>query len=398
MSPPLDAPLETAFAHVPNLILACDLLPNGGWEDPIPAFRRSAAAVGHIHTDLDADAVSRDLPLEKAAGRDRRWALALEAFRLSRGGAPILESPQELEVAGVIIPATRDTGRALRIRYVPPGMPPIPRVSLKQLHDDPSLARQFAGKVVFAGVTSQTGARDRWVTPYSAIPVPGLEINANAFETLAQQRFLTDAPSWAVLLLAVSLAAAAGLTFRYLAGWPANLVAFAILFVAHTTPYVFFTRGVVFPFAPPVSAAWLTLIAAAVWQHWIVRGRLDRSEAERVRYQHAMQFVTHEMRTPLTAIQGSSELMERYTMSEERRKQIAQLIHSESKRLGRMIEIFLNVERLSAGRCRTQAREFHRAGTGGRHASNGCGRWPSVSRSTSRWELFRMRRSKAIAS
>jgi signal transduction histidine kinase len=354
-----DAPLEAAFARVHNLVLACDLLPDGkGWDDPIPAFRRRAAAVGHVHTDLDADAVSRDLPLEKAAGRDRRWALVLEAFRLSRAASPILESPQELEVAGVRIPAARDTGRALRIRYVPPGMPPIPRVSLKQLHDDPSLARQFAGKVVFAGVTAQTGARDRWVTPYSAIPVPGLEINANAFETLAQQRFLTDAPAWAVLLLSVALAAAAGLTFRYLAGWPANLVAAAILLTAHGAPYVFFTRGVVLPFTPPVAAAWLTLIAAALWQHWIMRGRLDRSEAERVRYQHAMQFVTHEMRTPLTAIQGSSELMERYSMSEERRKQIAQTIHSESKRLGRMIEIFLNVERLSAGDAELKRESF----------------------------------------
>ena len=36
-------------------------------------------------------------------------------------------------------------------------------------------------------------------------------------------------------------------------------------------------------------------------------------------------------------------------MNEEKRKQIAQLINSESKRLARMVEIFLNVERLSAG-------------------------------------------------
>ena len=54
-----------------------------------------------------------------------------------------------------------------------------------------------------------------------------------------------------------------------------------------------------------------------------MRGRLDRSEAERVRYQHAMQFVTHEMRTPLTAIRGSSEPMSAIPRR-ERRKQIAQ--------------------------------------------------------------------------
>ena len=36
-----------------------------------------------------------------------------------------------------------------------------------------------------------------------------------------------------------------------------------------------------------------------------------------------MHFVTHEMRTPLSAIQGSSELISRYALTEEKRKQIA---------------------------------------------------------------------------
>src|SRR2546428_9409350 len=76
------------------------------------------------------------------------------------------------------------------------------------------------------------------------------------------------------------------------------------------------------------------------------------------RYQDGMHFVTHEMRTPLTAIQGSSELIGRYTMTEEKRKQMAQLINSESKRLGRMIEIFLSVERLSAGQMELKREQF----------------------------------------
>ena len=64
-----------------------------------------------------------------------------------------------------------------------------------------------------------------------------------------------------------------------------------------------------------------------------------------------MQFVTHEMRTPLTAIQGSSELIGRYaSMPEAKRKQMADLINSESKRLARMIETFLSVERCRRGR------------------------------------------------
>jgi signal transduction histidine kinase len=85
---------------------------------------------------------------------------------------------------------------------------------------------------------------------------------------------------------------------------------------------------------------------------------LRRSEAQTARYQQAVHFVTHEMRTPLTAIQGSSELMTRYNLGEEKRKQIADLINSESKRLARMIETFLNVERLSAGELELKQETF----------------------------------------
>src|SRR6185295_6092555 len=94
---------------------------------------------------------------------------------------------------------------------------------------------------------------------------------------------------------------------------------------------------------------WLGTSAAAGYYHLVVRRNLRIEQASRERYQQAMHFVTHEMRTPLSAIQGSSELISRYALTDEKRKQIADLINSESKRLARMVEIFLNVERLTAG-------------------------------------------------
>jgi signal transduction histidine kinase len=360
-NPEADRRLAAAFRSARNLVLSCDLIRDGGaWQEPLPEFRESAAAVGHVHAQPDElDSVSRHLPLEKATARDRRWALALEAFRVSRG-AEILESPRDLQVGGVTIPSRRAEGRVMRIRYVPPSMPPIPRVSLKELLDDPAQAARFAGKAVFVGMTAQTEVRDRLFTPYSGggAPMPGVEIHAQAFETMAHGLFLTDAPAWWVLMGAALLVTAAGLAFALAPGWQANALAVLILAAAHMTPYFFFTRRSVFSFATPVSAAWFSVMAAAAYQHLVVRRSLRKAEAERARYQQAMHFVTHEMRTPLTAIQGSSELISRYAMTEEKRKQIAQLINSESKRLGRMIEMFLNVERLSAGEIELKKESF----------------------------------------
>ena len=89
-----------------------------------------------------------------------------------------------------------------------------------------------------------------------------------------------------------------------------------------------------------------------------MRRLLARSEVEKGRYQQAIRFVTHEMRTPLTAIQGSSELMGRYNLPEDKRKQIAGMIHSESRRLARMIQTFLDVEKLSEGQMELKKERF----------------------------------------
>jgi signal transduction histidine kinase len=356
-----DDNLEEAFRNTPNLILPSELLADGQrWSDPLPRFRRYAAAIGQVHAQLNQfDAISREIPLEKATARERRWALSLEAFRVSRN-ATITESPEDLQVGDVTIPASRARGRVMRIRYTAPGMQGIPRVSLKELADNPAKAELFRGKVVFAGVTEQTAVQDRWMTPLSnSVMMPGIEMHASAFETIAQKLFLVDAPLSMVLLVCLLFVTAAGVVFAYLDSWRANVAALAILLAAHLFPYFLFTRNIVFPYTPGAVAAWLAIISAAAWQHLVVRRRLVQSETARTRYQQAMQFVTHEMKTPLTAIQGSSELIGRYAMTDEKRKQMAELINTESKRLAQMIETFLSVERLSAGQMELKHEPFN---------------------------------------
>jgi signal transduction histidine kinase len=176
---------------------------------------------------------------------------------------------------------------------------------------------------------------------------------------MAQGLFLTDVADLWVLLFSLGVAAAIGLSFRYLPGWQAYAGGALALAAAHVTPYLFFAYGRVFSFATPFSAAWLTFLAAAAFYHLVVRRNWHIEQAARTRYQQAMHFVTHEMRTPLSAIQGSSELISRYALTEEKRQQIARLINSESKRLARMVEVFLNVERLSAGEMELKHEPIH---------------------------------------
>ncbi|HEY2016077.1 MAG TPA: CHASE2 domain-containing protein [Bryobacteraceae bacterium] len=359
-----DPDLAQALCSTPNLVLSAELVREGQpWEYPIKAFKDCATAIGHVHARPDpGDSRTRAIPLVKRAGHDQLKAISLQAFALSRG-EPIVtfSSSSDVEVGKTIIPipGTRFSRisagevnelRPMRVRFLPPGMPPIPQVSLKALLDHPERAREFTGKVVFVGSTATTLPGDRLLTPSSPqVPITGIEIHAEAFETMAQGLFLTDVADIWVVLFSLLVAAAMGLAFGYLPGWRAYVTATSILVAAQVIPYFFFTHRYVFSFATAASVAWLEFMAAAAYYHLVVRRNWLVEQSARTRYQQAMHFVTHEMRTPLSAIQGSSELISRYSLNEEKRKQIAQVINSESKRLAKMVEIFLNVERLSAG-------------------------------------------------
>jgi signal transduction histidine kinase len=345
--PAVDSELADALRACPKLVLSSQIA-GDTWEDPLPPFRSAARAVGHVHVWPGGDAVVRHIALARVAGHDRRWAISLEAFRLSRD-ADIVETygQSQLQVGSTTIPAEGDA-RIIRLRFPPPGSQPR-AISLRDLLADHSLASKFAGKVVFAGVTAQT-EHDRLFSPYSnGIPTSGIEINADAFETIAHGEFIRDVPAILVVLFAAALVAAAGAAFRFVPGWAAYGVGALIIAAGSAAPYLAFTQSRVFSFTTSASAAWFGVISSAAYYHLVTRRNLRRSEAQKQRYQQAMHFVTHEMRTPLSAIQGSSELISRFALTEEKRKQIALLINSESKRLARMVEIFLNVERLSAG-------------------------------------------------
>ena len=357
VDPDLDSRLEAALRGTKNLVLPCQLV-GTRWEDPAARFKPLAAALGHVHSETPdrVDGVSRQLSLERAASGQRRWALALEAFRTARD-AQIVESPEDVEVGALRIPAPRATvdgvlERPLYIRYRRAG--DIPTVSVLDIANQRDVLK---GKTVFLGVTALSAANDRLVNPYQE-SVPGVEVHAHAYETLEAGDFLQPVSDTAVLLLCIGLAAAAGLLFGFLSGWPAYAAAAVLIAIAHWMPGLFFARGAVLPYVAPVAVAWLATAGAATYQHFFVRRQLLRSESEKSRYQQAIHWAAHEMRTPLTAIQGSSEIMARYNLPEAKQHQLSEMINSESKRLARIIQTFLDVERLAEGEMELKREPF----------------------------------------
>ena len=305
-----NAELDAALRATKNLILPCDLVTVNGrleWEDPLPRFARSGV-LGHVFREQSLeDGVNRFVPLEEIAGGEKRWALALQTFAAVRGKPITKVEPDGVEVGDLFIPAPDADGTQMWIRYVPGGVPVVSALSIDQHRD------LLRGKAVFIGVTA-VGAGDRPVTPFGQIS--GVGLHAQIYETIARGQFLTPARNDVELLLCVMFAAAAGLIFGWRSGWLAYGLAVLVMAAAVWTPVIFFDHQRIFPFFEPVFIAWLSVAAAATFQHFFVRRQLRTSESERSRYQQAIHWAAHEMRTPLTAIQGSSEIMTRYKLPE----------------------------------------------------------------------------------
>lgn len=333
--PAEDARLAAALRSLGNkAILAADLAQDrSGWQEP--SARLGAVRVGHVHAEPDP--VSRTILVAKAAGRTRHWALALEAFR---GDSPVEEEFDHVRVRGVEIP------RSVYVRY-----------SDSFLSRPATEPGDVNGKAVFIGATALTAARDRLMTPIGRT-MPGIEIHANLYETLREDRFLKPVSSSIELLLYAVLASLAGLIFWRWSSWPAYLAGAAVVGLAHAAPHAAWQADLILPSFGLMAVAWLSVATAATYRYFLTRRELAVSEAGRERYQRAIHWVTHEMRTPLTAIQGSSELMTRYSLPDEKRREITSMINAESKRLARMVQTFLDVERLSAGEMELKREPF----------------------------------------
>ena len=345
-----DAKLEQAFAHTRNLVLVCEMMPDGRlWQDPPLIFLRRAAAVGHDNAlPGPYDNVNRRIALERVAGQSRRFALSLEALRLAMGAQNIESSPTDLGVGPILIESRWDQGRPMRVHYRDSAL--TPHVSIADLLREPSAAKSLAGKVVFVGVTALSRSADRLFTPLSTQrPLPGVEFHAQAFETMASGEFLYDAPlAWPLLL---SLLGAAAITLMFCLSpprWTYPASAVVVVFL-HLTPWLAYKGNVVLPASAPIATAWIAFLSAFSYRFFVVRRRLEVSEQTSERYQRAFRFVAHELRTPLTAIQGSGEMLTRYNLPEEKRRQLAGMIQTESRRLAKMITTFLDVEKMSAG-------------------------------------------------
>ena len=308
-----DQALVEAVARAPYVVLPVLRFEQDGAEtlvQPWPELRAQADALGVAPMVLDGDAVLRRLPAYTVFNGQTfyNWAFYLAAKHM---GVPPPQnpSPEGVDFAGRRVPL--ENGALLVNFYGPAGT--FPTYSAASVAEGDVLREQpdaFRGKIVLLGATTLT-LQDVYPTPFSASQrTPGVEITANAIETLLQARYLRHAPLWVEWLLTfVAVAVAWGvLTVRTV--WKQLLLVLGGVLAYLVAVYLAFAHGNLWlPVGGPVLALLLGVFFPSV-----ERAVVEEMEKRRVR-QLFSRFISPAMVERLLEVEDLSTLNRRANLA-----------------------------------------------------------------------------------
>jgi PAS domain S-box-containing protein len=264
------------------------------WLRPLEPIEHGVAGVGHINVSTEADAVSRELPLRKTDDNGQYlWSIAVEAIRVGDRltVGEVLDTPGGVQLGRRLVPVANDYYRganlvaqtassvvqlsagSMSIDYIgPPGSFASHSYSFANVLDSKVSPEKFAGKYVLVGATAAT-LGDHIASPFvhnedaggnqHGSLMPGVEVLANAVNTILRERFYRETPDWLVLLINALVAISVILTLKLAQGRFEALKQVGALLGLITLiligGYFAFTRWFIFP---PVVPALISLATA----------------------------------------------------------------------------------------------------------------------------------------
>ena len=229
---------------------------------PNAVLGNASAATGHISVLIGGGGVVREIPLVIMDAEGESYP----AFTLSVLSTHF-EQPLPSDYStdnGVIHLLDRDipidNTASMRINFAgaPGTYSQISYADIIQGNFDPELVKF---KIVLVGMTA-TGEPDSWVTPISPQKMYGVEIHANAMDTILNQRFLTEVSSGMTMLIILLMVAILGLALPFLnLRW--GVLLSVVLFVGYLLIVFFaFDYGYILNILYPLLAVPLVYITA----------------------------------------------------------------------------------------------------------------------------------------
>lgn len=205
-----DPALAQAIADAGNVVLAeagnqqiASSYAEVTFEDilqPAPTLAVESAALGHGNVVPDGDGVMRRIPLVVRDADGASYPALTVACLYTHFSKAL---PSDYAVSDGVMHLLRrdipvDAGSMMRVNFVgDPGT--YPRLSYADVIEGTFDSEQVKFNIVLVGMTA-TGEPDSWVTPVSAEKMYGVEIHANAMDTILRQRYMVEV-GWSVTLL-----------------------------------------------------------------------------------------------------------------------------------------------------------------------------------------------------
>jgi PAS domain S-box-containing protein len=318
-----DDALAGSIGQAGNVVVAAQLTESpvhGGpaqWLLPLPAIENAAAAIGHVNVETEADGVARQIEVRAAndSGQTIR-AMAVETVRVGDGtpeegvtnthralllGArtiplDVSQSPVLIERAGGNPDSTQVLrGGRMTIDYIgPAGSFGPDTYSLAEVIQGRVPASRFRGKYVLIGATAAS-LGDHLSSPFvhqtdahadqHGSLMPGVEVLANAVNTILRSRFYSDTSDWAAFFWSALIALATLGLLEAAQGGNESLKQLAVLaglaVAILTVSYFVFTRLLVFPpLVPGLVACASAGVLGLLHRSLAASSRLDANLAE----------------------------------------------------------------------------------------------------------------------
>jgi adenylate cyclase len=239
--------------------------------EPLLPLKEVGSGVGLATQDPDVDGTVRRVPLVFDVDGEPYPALPLIAVAkfLRRPGpfdGPIVNN--RIPLAGRQIPID-DRGDMI-VNYAggpykssPPAFTVVSFVDVLKGRVDPET---FRSKIVLIGLTATGFADDYWTSTSVKGKMPGVEIHANAIDTILRGDFIRDAPNWMTIVLICALALVAAialLTLPMLLAALCSLLALAVYVVGAS---YYFDQHIVLNLVYPPLALLLTYTAVVFYR------------------------------------------------------------------------------------------------------------------------------------
>jgi signal transduction histidine kinase/CHASE2 domain-containing sensor protein len=306
-----DDSLARSIGHAGNVVVAAQLTDSpvhGGpsrWLLPLPALVRAAAGVGHVNVQTELEGVARQIAVQAAddAGQTIR-AMPVEAVRVGDGTTEegVTDTPNALLAGSRVIPvdvsapavivaqapdgaAGKAPGSAAAARILRDGRMTIDYIgpagsfaagtySLSDVVAGRIPAEKLRGKYVLIGATAAS-LGDHVASPFVRYTderadqhgalMPGVEVLANALNTILRSRFYSDTSDFGALLWAAIAAALTLVLLDAAQGGHELLKEIAVLAgvaaAVLLAGYIAFLKLLVFP---PLAPALVALSVAGI--------------------------------------------------------------------------------------------------------------------------------------